>query len=400
MRTQVEPTPRQRVPTRAIAVAIGMVLATAAILLLGWEVRRVLTWIVVAALLSVVLGPVVDLAEHRLHLRRALATLLVFLVFLVALAGIVTVFVRPLATEGPEFVDRLPGYVEDARAGRGPVGGLVQRYNLDQYLERNQGRLRESANRFTQPALGVLRSIFSTVVALVTIFVVTFLMVLQGPKLLQSWMAALPEDRQERVRRVAADCSKAVTGYMTGNLVISAIAGTLTYVVLWVMGVPYKGVVALFVGFADLIPLVGATLGAVVAIAVAALHSLPAALVVLVFFVVYQQAENHLLQPVIMSRTVQLSALTVTIAILLGVELLGFLGALFAIPVAGILHVIGRDLYDGYRGQLKTEPTIGQQRVPMSSPAAPDRPDEAPPPTLETPERTSRRDQRSTTRSS
>jgi predicted PurR-regulated permease PerM len=387
MGTQVEPTSRQRVPTRAIAVAIGMVLATAAILLLGWEVRRVLTWIVVAALLSVVLGPVVDLAEHRLHLRRALATLLVFLV---ALAGIVTVFVRPLATEGPEFVDRLPGYVEDARAGRGPVGGLIQRYNLDLYLERNQGRLRESANRFTQPALGILRSIFSTVVALVTIFVLTFLMVLQGPKLLQSWIAALPESRQERVRRVAADCSKAVTGYMTGNLVISVIAGTLTYVVLWVMGVPYKGVVALFVGFADLIPLVGATLGAVVAIAVAALHSLPAALVVLVFFVVYQQAENHLLQPVIMSRTVQLSALTVTIAILLGVELLGFLGALLAIPVAGILHVIGRDLYDGYRGRIKPEPTIGEDEVPMFAPHAPDRPDEAPPPTLDTPARTSR----------
>ncbi|MFL6295702.1 MAG: AI-2E family transporter [Actinomycetes bacterium] len=353
-----------------------MVLATAAILLLGWEVRRVLTWIVVAALLSVVLGPVVDLAEHRLHLRRALATLLVFLVFLVALAGIVTVFVRPLATEGPEFVDRLPGYVEDARAGRGPVGGLVQRYNLDQYLERNQGRLRESANRFTQPALGVLRSIFSTVVALVTIFVVTFLMVLQGPKLLQSWMAALPEDRQERVRRVAADCSKAVTGYMTGNLVISAIAGTLTYVVLWVMGVPYKGVVALFVGFADLIPLVGATLGAVVAIAVAALHSLPAALVVLVFFVVYQQAENHLLQPVIMSRTVQLSALTVTIAILLGVELLGFLGALFAIPVAGILHVIGRDPMTATGASSRPSPPSGSNGCrcrPPPPPTAPTR---------------------------
>jgi hypothetical protein len=223
----------------------------------SWEVRRVLTWIVVAALLSVVLGPVVDLAEHRLRLRRALATLLVFLLFLIALAGIVTVFIRPLATKGPEFIDRLPGYVEDARAGRGPVGGLVQRYNLDQYLERNQGRLRESINRITEPALGVLRSIFSTVVALVTIFVLTFLMVLQGPKLLQSWTSVLPEERQERVRRVAADCSKAVTGYMTGNLVISAIAGTLTYIVLWIMGVPYKGVVALFVAFADLIPLVG-----------------------------------------------------------------------------------------------------------------------------------------------
>ena len=379
MHTQPQPVPtRERVPARTIAVTIGMVLATAAILLLGWEVRRVLTWIVVAALLAVVLGPMVDLAERRLRLRRALATLLVFLLFLVALAGIVTVFIRPLATEGPQFIDRLPGYVEDARAGRGPVGGLIQRYNLDQYLERNQDRLQESTNRITEPALGVLRSIFSTVVALVTIFVLTFLMVLQGPKLLQSWIAALPEDRQERVRRVAADCSKAVTGYMTGNLVISVIAGTLTYIVLWIMGVPYKGVVALFVGFADLIPLVGATLGAIVAIAVAALHSLPAALVVLVFFVVYQQAENHLLQPVIMSRTVQLSALTVTIAILLGVELLGFLGALLAIPVAGILHVIGRDLYDGYRGRLKPEPTIGQEKVPMSSPNAPDRSDEPP----------------------
>jgi predicted PurR-regulated permease PerM len=170
--------------------------------------------------------------------------------------------------------------------------------------------------------------------------------------------------------------------------------------VLWILGVPYKGVVALFVAFADLIPLVGATLGAIVAIAVAALHSLPAALVVLVFFVVYQQAENHLLQPVIMSRTVQLSALTVTIAILLGVELLGFLGALLAIPVAGIVHVIGRDLYDGYRGQLKPEPTTGEEKVPMSSPNAPDRPDEAPHAPLATPGRPLRADQRSTTRSS
>jgi len=203
-------------------------------------------------------------------------------------------------------------------------------------------------------------------------------MVLQGPKLLASWTATLPERQQERVRRVAADCAKAVTGYMTGNLLISIIAGTVTYVVLWIMGVPYRGVVALFVGFADLIPLVGATLGAVVAIAVAALHSLPAAIVVLVVFVVYQQLENHVLQPVIMSRTVQLSALTVLVSILIGVELFGFLGALLAIPVAGVLHVIGRDLYDGYKGRLKPEPTIGEDEVPVSAPDAPDRADEPP----------------------
>src|SRR4029453_19381506 len=192
----------------------------------GWEVRRVLTWIVVAALLAIILGPLADITERRLHLRRALATLLVFLGSMLALAGILTMFIRPLASEGPQFIDRVPGYVEQARTGRGPVGRLVQRYNLDEYLQRNQTRLRESANRLTTPALGVLRSIFSTVVALVTIFVLTFVMVLQGPRLLAGWVAALPERRQERVRRVAADCAKAVTGYMTGNLVISVIAGT------------------------------------------------------------------------------------------------------------------------------------------------------------------------------
>ena len=183
------PRPRSRVPVRTIAATIAMVLLTAAVLLLGWEVRRVLTWIVVAALLAIILGPLVDITERRLHLRRALATLLVFLVAIVALAGILTMFIRPLASEGPQFIDRVPSYVEQARTGRGPVGDLVQRYNLDEYLQRNQARLRESANRLTTPALGVLRSIFSTVVALVTIFVLTFLMVLQGPNLLSAWVS-------------------------------------------------------------------------------------------------------------------------------------------------------------------------------------------------------------------
>ena len=114
--------PRSRVPFRTIAATIGMVLLTAAVLLLGWEVRRVLTWIVVAALLAIILGPLVDLAQRRLHLRRALATLLVFLVALIALAGILTMFIRPLASEGPQFIDRVPSYVEQARTGEARSG--------------------------------------------------------------------------------------------------------------------------------------------------------------------------------------------------------------------------------------------------------------------------------------
>src|SRR4029450_2045137 len=104
----IMPDPRFRVPIRTIAATIAMVLLTAAVLLLGWEVRRVLTWIVVAALLAIILGPLGDITERRLHLRRALATLLVFLIALIALAGILTLFIRPLASEGPQFIDRVP----------------------------------------------------------------------------------------------------------------------------------------------------------------------------------------------------------------------------------------------------------------------------------------------------
>jgi predicted PurR-regulated permease PerM len=358
---------RERVPIRTIVATVAVVLATAAILLLAWEVRRVLIWIVVAALLAVILGPLVDVVERRLHLRRALATLLVFLGVLLAVAGLLAAFIRPLVKEGGQFADRAPAYVEQARSGRGPVGALIKRYKIEQYVQRNQAKIRELGNRITSPALAVVRSIASTVVALVTVAVLVFLMVMQGPKLLAAWTEALPERRRERVRRVAADCSRAVVGYMTGNLLISVIAGLFTFVVLWILGVPYKGVVALFVGFADLIPLVGATLGAVVAIIVAALHSLVAAIVVLIFFILYQQFENHVLQPVIMSRTVQLSALTVLVSVLIGVELLGFLGALLAIPVAGIIHVISRDLWDGYRGRPKAEATVGTDEIPASS---------------------------------
>jgi predicted PurR-regulated permease PerM len=107
--------------------------------------------------------------------------------------------------------------VQQARTGRGPVGRLVQRYNLDEYLRRNQAGLRANASRVTERAFGVLRSVFSTVVAMVTVFVLTFLMVLQGPTLLEGLVRALPDNRQEQVRRVAADCSRAVTGYVTAT---------------------------------------------------------------------------------------------------------------------------------------------------------------------------------------
>jgi predicted PurR-regulated permease PerM len=200
----------------------------------------------------------------------------------------------------------------------------------------------------------------------VTVLVLTFLMVLEAPKIIEGSLALLSPARAERTRRVGGDCARAVLGYMTGNLLISVICGASTYVVLLLTGVPYAGVIAIFVALADLIPLVGATLGAVVAVGVALLHSITAGIIVVAFFIIYQQIENHLLQPVIMSRTVNLNPLTVFLSVLVGVELLGILGALIAIPVASMIQVIVRDVYDVRRGRFKTEPTVGEDEVPVA----------------------------------
>jgi predicted PurR-regulated permease PerM len=206
----------------------------------------------------------------------------------------------------------------------------------------------------------VLSTIASTLAAVVSIVVLTFLLLLEGPRLLGNGLGSLSEERRDRVERVGRDCARSVTGYMAGNLVISVICGTLTFTVLAIMGVPYAGVIAVFVAIADLIPLIGATIGAVLGIAVAFLHSVPAGIVAVIFFVVYQQLENHLLQPVVLSRTVKINPLVVLVSILLGVELAGILGALLAIPVAGIIQVVLRDFYDERTGRLKAEPTVGE----------------------------------------
>jgi predicted PurR-regulated permease PerM len=169
---------------------------------------------------------------------------------------------------------------------------------------------------------------------------------------------------------VGADCAKSVTGYVSGNLLISIICGAITYVALLIMGVPFAGLIALFVGIADLIPLVGATLGGLVAVLAAFIHSVPAGIVVLVVFIVYQQLENHLLQPVIYARTVKLNPLTVIVAILIAAELAGILGALLAIPIASIIQVVLRDVWDNRRGRPKEEPTVGEDEEAIDGPAA------------------------------
>ncbi|MET8090650.1 AI-2E family transporter [Micromonospora sp. NPDC005220] len=328
---------------RRTLIVIGLVLATALALGFVYATRRVLAWAVVAAFFAVALKPLVDRVQRRFVRRRALATLLVFLSAFVLLAALAALILVPLFGELSRFADRAPELLRDARDGQGPVGQVLERTGARRYVSEHSDQLRDFGNRLRQPAVGVLRGVVETVAGLLTVIVLAYLMVLEAPRITRGVLAAAGDGQGERLRRVGREVSRTVTGYLTGNLLISVICGLLTYAVLLLTGVPFAAVIALLVAVADLLPLVGATLGAVIAAGAGFLHSPTAGVVVLVFFVVYQQLENHLLQPLILSRVVRLNPLTVLVSVLLAAELAGLLGALLAIPAAGIIQTLLRE---------------------------------------------------------
>jgi predicted PurR-regulated permease PerM len=187
----------------------------------------------------------------------------------------------------------------------------------------------------------VTKSVITAIVAAVTIAFLTFFMLLEGPRWVERFHALLPDGSQERAQRVGDKIYRTVGGYVTGNLLISVIAGITSTLVLLITGVSYAVTLGLLVAILDLVPLAGATLAAILVTTVAFIdQGWVIGVIVLAFFLVYQQLENHVLQPIVYSRTVQLSPLAILIAVLIGAKLAGVLGALGAIPVAGTIQVL------------------------------------------------------------
>ena len=185
-------------------------------------------------------------------------------------------------------------------------------------------------------------------------------MLLEGPAWVERIYGLIPEPTRPRWRKVGGDIYRTVGGYVTGNLAISLIAGITSTIVLLVLGVPYAVALGLVVAILDLIPLAGATIAAVIVSAIGFLQSTTTGIVLVIFFVLYQQLENHVLQPLVYGRTVQLSPLIVLVAVLMGAKLAGVIGALGAIPVAGAIQVIVVDWLEHRR-----------QKVPDAGDAAP-----------------------------
>jgi predicted PurR-regulated permease PerM len=359
------------VTSRQLARSVLVVVGVLAGLYLLWQIRQIVGMLFIATFVAVALGPAVDF--YGRVMPRWLAILGVYLSIGLAVVGVGLLIVPPVVDEVNNFVDNVPGYVQDLNDNK-----RIREYN-DQYqiVDKLEAEAKKLPDRLGD-AVGALQSVtvgvFSAIFQLVTVLVIAFFLLLDGKRLMNWLFEQLSPDREKRARQVSGDVYKAVGGYVAGNFAISLIAGTSTYVVLAILGVDFAVPLAVLMAFLDLIPLVGATIGGVIIALVCAIVDFPTALIVWgIFFIVYQQVENNVLQPFIYKRTVSLHPLLVLIAVLIGGSQLGVLGALLSIPVAAGVQIFVKDWWY-YRHRPDTAPPpeqAGQPPTELGPEAAP-----------------------------
>ena len=341
---------------RTVFAVLGITALVIVVLLLGYLAWQVLSWILIAILLAAALNPGVEVLERR-GMGRLAAASVVFAVALLVLTLIGVLVVPPLVNQVSDFINAVPDFIDDLTAGRGPLGWLQDDYQI---VDRIRAAIEKQGPGgvlgLSEPVLDVVRSVLTVVAGFITIIFLTFFMLLEGPRTVESLLDLLPDSARPRYERVGRDIYKTISGYVTGNLLISVIAGTLATVMLLILGSEFAIALGLLVAVLDLIPLAGATLAAIIVSTVVVIETgWFRGLVVIVFFIAYQQFENHVLQPLVYGRTVQLSPLTVLCAVLIGAQLAGIIGALLAIPVAGSLLAVGREILQ-YREETANEP--------------------------------------------
>lgn len=320
---------------RITLVAALSLLALGAALMFVWRVERVLVWIGIAIFLAVALDPVVEWTRTRLRLPRGVAIASVTTVVLGALAGIIAAFAPPVITGVQQLVDKGPGYIDGLRESEW-IRRLDENLNVIDGAKESLSRLVGSGGS----AVDAAQTVASFGLAFLTIFVLVILFLLYGRDLRDRLVRGLlPPARRPQARGFLEASGSVVSGYVAGNLAVSLIAGAVAWPILSVLNVPYAPVLALWIVICDLIPLVGATLGAIPAVVAAFTVSVPVGIAVLIILIAYQQVENHFIQPFAMRRAIDLNPLATIVAVVIGAELLGIIGALLAVPVAGIIQL-------------------------------------------------------------
>ncbi|MDA8025763.1 MAG: AI-2E family transporter [Actinomycetota bacterium] len=303
--------------------------------------------LLISTIFAIVLHPIVRfMVRHKI--RRSIAVVVVVLVGLAALTALVYVFTKPLYSAAFTFAHQLPTLVAQAQSGKGQLGALITRFHIESFVSSNVSKITSAAGNLTGTLLSATRTFLTGLTGVITIALLSVFILLEGPKVVQNTLGLLPVETRALVHRILERSEKAVAGYVFGNLATSVIAGVVVGASLSILGVPFALLLALWVAIVDLLPLVGGLLAGVPTVFIAFLHSPIAGVVMLVVFLTYQQIENHILNPVVMARTVSLNPLWILIAVLVGTDLSGFTGALIGIPVAAMIQVTSQELWHKY----------------------------------------------------
>ncbi|HEV8682603.1 MAG TPA: AI-2E family transporter [Actinomycetota bacterium] len=297
--------------------------------------------VVILLLVSVVLAVGFQPAVHSLMRRglpRGLAVASIFLTGLVVVAGFLALVLPIVIREIAGLVAAAPGYLERAQQDSPLLADLDQRFNLIEGLQ-SLGR------NLPTTVLSFVRSFTAFVFNTLTVFILTIYFATAMPGIRRGVAELLERERRAEFEAILEESIQRVGGYVLGQLTLGAIAGVTSFIALSLLGIPYAAALAFWVALTDLIPTIGALLGALAGVVVAAFVGLPQLIGTAVFFLVYQQVENYFIGPRVMRRAIDMSAAAVITAVLIGGSLAGFVGALLALPVAAIIKISVRELF-------------------------------------------------------
>lgn len=332
---------------KTIAIVIGALLVLSFIKIISHALILIFT----AFFLAMALNPAVSFFAGKLRSRsRAAATGIAYLLVTIFLVGFFALVIPPLFRQTVDYIKDVPATIASFQASDTTISKLVEDYNLNDQVNQFSADFKDQFKDVGRPVLSTAGRVGSVVVSTVAVFVLTFMMLVEGPVWLKMFFDAQPKNKREQRRKIAQRIYRQVTGYVNGQVIVATIAGIFAFFALVIAAsifdsdineVALAAIVALFA----LLPLIGATLGAIIVIFACLLVSLPLAITLAVYFIVYQQIENATVQPFIQSRSSNLTPLIVFISALIGVSLGGLMGAFVAIPVAGTIKILIEEYY-------------------------------------------------------
>jgi predicted PurR-regulated permease PerM len=351
-----------RAVIKVVAISICVIAVAALLVFVIVHVRTTLRWLFAAIFLTLALLPAVDRIE-RIRIRertfpRWLSILIVYVLAFAIFVFLVLQVVPPIVSEAENLGSKIPGYINDFKdwANQNPqFQELNHKYNITDTLKSQASSIPSELGSAAGDVRDVTVSILEHLIAAVTILALTFFLLLDGRQQGERLLARLEPDAAERLRRIATRIAGVVKAYVSVNLLLAIAAGVFTWLSLELLGVDLAVTMGVLVGFFDLMPLIGFTIGGLFVAIVAAFHNFPETLIAwLILFVIYQQLQDRVLQPLLYRSAVKIHPAVAIISILVGAELAGILGALLAIPTAATIGVL---IDEGIRWRRET---VGQ----------------------------------------